>query len=255
MIRTPLTLCVVAALAAPLGAQATVVSEVEPNDSRATAQNLVGNFSSDSVANIFNSTTVSHATVNASNGSATDVDYYAITIANAGDSAYFDIDGAEGPGGNSTNLHTALALFDAQGNLLAFNVSSEVDPGSTAPGSGTSADSDSFLGNYTFSKPGTYYIGVTNGVYYNTPASNYVSATGTSGGMMTRPDGQPGGERFAGDSGPATLAALQAFNAGTYTLHVSVAQASSVPIPLTALGLIALGLIGVGLGKLYRPAE
>lgn len=255
MSRTTLALCVAASLALPTVAAATVVNEVEPNDSRATAQNLAGSFSADSVANIFNSTSVSHASVNGGNGSATDVDYYAITIANAGDSAFFDIDGAEGVGGNISNLHTALALFDAQGNLLAFNVSSEVDPGSTAPGSGTTADSDSFIGTYTFSKPGTYYIGVTNGVYYNTPASNYVSATGTLSGTMIRPDGQPGGERYAGDSGPATLTALQGFSTGTYTLHVSVAQASSVPIPLTALGLITLGLVGVGLRKLYRPAE
>ncbi len=87
-------------LSTPL--HATLIGETETNDSFATAQNLNGNFSTDAVANIFDSTTVPHASVAGAigpNGGTNDVDYYTFTVATAGSTGYFDIDAATGVAG------------------------------------------------------------------------------------------------------------------------------------------------------------
>lgn len=256
MNKSTLALCIAALYGAPLVADAANVAETEPNDSRAAAQNLSAFFTFDGVTNIFGSTTVPHVSVSGTNGSLTDVDYYAFTVNNAGDAAYFDIDGAEGVGGKAgRQLHTALALFDSGGNLLAFNVSTAVDPGSTATDGSQGTVADSFIGSYTFAASGTYYIGVTNGNWFDTGIAGYVTPTGTPAGALTRPDGQAGGQRYAGNSGPATLAAQGGYTSGNYTLHISLlggAPLPVIPIPPTALGLIGLGLLGLGWRRLRQ---
>ena len=73
-------------------AQAVTVVEVESNDSFATAQNLDGLFDLTANANIFNSTTVPHATVLGTNGSTRDVDYYSFSVSMAASTGYFYID-------------------------------------------------------------------------------------------------------------------------------------------------------------------
>jgi hypothetical protein len=138
-----------AALAAP-------VSDVEPNDSIATAQNVDASFSLDADPNISNdptgtentSTTVPHATIDGT-GDGT-YDYYSFTVPEGGGIGSFDIDGAY-PGFDSV-----LRLYNSNGGLLAANDDNlYVDPGSLSP------IRDSYL-RYPFPGAGTYYIKVSS---------------------------------------------------------------------------------------------
>ena len=108
-----------AAMAAP-------VSEVEPNDSIAQAQNIEGWFDLSENPDIFDSTTIPHATVN---GSGNDTfDYYAFTVPAGGMQArigLLDIDYG------MFDFDPMLALYDSDGNLIAFNDDNyPEDPGS-----------------------------------------------------------------------------------------------------------------------------
>ena len=132
-------------------AWATSVSEVEPNDSIAEAQNIDPYFSLDSDPNIARSTTAPHATVD---GTGNDTfDYYAFSVPQAGSSTIglFDIDGAY------PNFDSYLQLYDSNGNLLAQNDDNWGDPGSEPPPPSFTLDSSL---EYTFPSAGTYYIAV-----------------------------------------------------------------------------------------------
>jgi hypothetical protein len=136
-------------------ALATTVAEQEPNDTRATAQNIDDKFSLDADANITDSTTVPHASVDGGGGTAAETptfDYYSFTVTQAGTtSSTFDID---------FGYDSYLRLLDSSGTVLASNDDSAVDPGSTEDSSvGLGMTRDSYL-TYTFSTPGTYYIEV-----------------------------------------------------------------------------------------------
>jgi hypothetical protein len=138
-------------------ALATTVAEQEPNDTRATAQNIDDKFSLDAEAIITDSTTVPHASVD---GTGNDTfDYYSFTVPLAGTtSSTFDIDNTEG--GSVFGYDSYLRLFDSSGTVLAESDDSAVDPGSTDDsGAGFGTTLDSYL-TYTFSTPGTYYIEV-----------------------------------------------------------------------------------------------
>jgi hypothetical protein len=138
-------------------ALATPVSDVEPNDSMAQAQNINDSFSLDSDANITDSTTVPHATVN---GTGNDTyDYYSFTVPQAGVSTtgVFDIDGA------FPSFDSSLRLYDSNGNFIAENDDlGSPDAGSVScdPGCGDEPYTvDSYL-VYNFPHAGTYYIKV-----------------------------------------------------------------------------------------------
>jgi len=138
-------------------ALATTVSEVEPNDAFAGAQNVDAYFSLDADPNITDSTTVPHATVDAT-GNGT-LDFCSFTVLEAG-MGTFDIDGAY-PGFDSY-----LQLFDSNGVVLdASDDGRPVDAGSTEL-EGCVGDPqcggftrDSYL-QYNFASAGTYYIRV-----------------------------------------------------------------------------------------------
>ena len=140
-------------------ALAAAVSDVEPNDSIAGAQNIDGSFSLDFDPNIGSAYTntsesLPHATVN---GTGNDTwDYYSFTVSQAGDGVILDVDegifcAPEGcPGFDSW-----INLYDSSGQSLATN-----DDESTEWGQGGSISGvDSFL-EYTFETPGTYYVAV-----------------------------------------------------------------------------------------------
>jgi hypothetical protein len=195
------------------------IFESEPNDSFDEAQNLDGNFSIDFNEDIFNSNMVPHVSVQATNGpTVSDVDYYSFSVAEAGQTAYFDIDYGLIDGTYIDDVNTTLSLFDSTYNLLAFSddSSSETDPG-------TVSIRDSFIGEYAFNVPGTYYIVVSNW-------GNYPTVKGTEVGPLFRPDGVEAGVEYAGDSGPAEVTAGFGTWIGDYTLHVSLSEAAS-PIP------------------------
>ncbi len=92
-------------------------------------------------ANVTNSTTTPHATINAT-ATGGGLEYYRID-ATAGSSAIFDID--------FSSIDTWIELVDANGALLAQNDDNSADAGSTA--------GNSYL-TYNFQTAGTYYLRV-----------------------------------------------------------------------------------------------
>ncbi len=134
-------------------AGATVISEVEPNNTLATAQNIDSFFSMESNVDIFNSTTNPWVSIIATGDGS--YDYYSFTVA-AGVTGYFDIDS----GMYSTD--TEIALWDFNGVVLeerddGSDYQSSVDPG-TVHGYDPSI-------SYTFNTAGTYVVGVSE--YYS----------------------------------------------------------------------------------------
>jgi len=115
------------------------------NGSIANAVNTAGFFDIDSNPNITNSTTVPHATINATATGGT-VEYYRIDVTAAGAQAVFDIDGT------GTLNDSIIELVDSNGTLLATNDTGPGDPGTTT-------GDDSYI-TYTFAAAGTYYIRV-----------------------------------------------------------------------------------------------
>jgi Ca2+-binding RTX toxin-like protein len=115
------------------------------NGSIATAVNTAGAYDIDANANITSSTTIPHATINATAAGGS-LEYYRIDVTAAGAQAIFDIDGT------GTLDDSILELVDSNGTLLANN--------DTGPGDiGTSINDDAYI-TYTFNAAGTYYIRV-----------------------------------------------------------------------------------------------
>jgi Ca2+-binding RTX toxin-like protein len=92
-------------------------------------------------ANIANSTTTPHATINAT-AAGGGLEYYRVD-ATAGATAIFDID--------FSSIDTWIELVDSMGTVLASNDDNGADPGSSTTNS---------LINFTFATAGTYYIRV-----------------------------------------------------------------------------------------------
>jgi hypothetical protein len=137
--------------------------------------------------------------------------------------AWFDIDGTA-PG-----VDTYLALFDADGTLLADNEDSfPPDPGSLS-------DRDAFLGSINLAG-GLYYVAVAS-------SGNFANASFSGGNPVElfRPDGEFGGFAFPGaDPGDSSfLLSGPQRNGGAYVLSIS-----TVPAP-ASLALIACGACSV----------
>ena len=147
------TIVLLAAMAAMVvvyagAALAAAVSEVEPNDSIAQAQNIDASFDTSQNADIASSTDVPNATVNGTgNGS---LDFYKFTVP-AGDPArvILDIDHTTPPG----SYDSMIELYDSSGVRIGDNDDDGADSGSTVDG-----NFDSRIG--TTLDPGTYYVGV-----------------------------------------------------------------------------------------------
>ena len=137
-------------------AWAASVSDVEPNDSIAGAQNIDGSsFSLDSDPNIGDtvvntSTIIPHATINGT-GDGT-VDWYSFTVSQAGDGVILDIDCNEV---GCNGFDPTVYLYDSSGQKLAENSDSDI-----AFGQGGSVDYGEPYLEYTFQTPGTYYVAV-----------------------------------------------------------------------------------------------
>jgi Ca2+-binding RTX toxin-like protein len=115
------------------------------NGSIATAVDTAGAYDIDANANINNSTTIPHATINAT-AAGDALEYYRLDVTAAGAQAIFDIDGA------GSLDDSILELVDSAGTLLATNDTGPGDPG-------TSVNDDAYI-TYTFAAAGTYYIRV-----------------------------------------------------------------------------------------------
>ena len=127
-------------------ASASVVAEIEGNDSLETAQNLDGYFTTGSDANVTNAGTTPYVTVVSGPGGS-NYDYYSFTVATAGSYGIFDIDFG------MNDFDPWLTVFDAAGNLLT----TQDDLGTTDPGSVHRYDP--YL-DYTFANAGQYFVRV-----------------------------------------------------------------------------------------------
>ena len=87
-------------------AEASTISEIESNDTFATAQNVNGSFSLDFDANIFSSTTLPHVTIQSGASTFSNYDHYFFTTTSAGN-IILDIDSTP----TNTNFDTELYLL------------------------------------------------------------------------------------------------------------------------------------------------
>ena len=158
-----------------------VVPEIEPNDNLTTALNIDNlGFSLDFDPNITDtlgintSTVLPHISIQGTGDGS--FDYYSFTVANAGDSAIFDIDFGSGLANNGAingdPLDSELYLFDSFGTLLSNNDDSTVDAGSTS-------GLDSFI-QFTFATPGTYVVGVAS--FPSSAVAGGISGSGVPAG-------------------------------------------------------------------------
>lgn len=182
------------------GAPDLVKAQGTANASIATAVALAGGFDLLARADVANSTTIPHATVQAvSHGG---VEYYAVTV-QAGDQVVFDLDNA--------GFDSTLRLFDAAGVELAQNDDAASDGG---------FQTDSGL-THTFAAAGTYYIqvaawaantgstftskappaGSTYTLHVSVPSATVVPLTYVGGTL----NGEAGDDRLEGGAGRDTL--------------------------------------------------
>ncbi|HEX8444080.1 MAG TPA: M10 family metallopeptidase C-terminal domain-containing protein [Allosphingosinicella sp.] len=128
------------------------------NGSIATAVATAGAYDVDANPNIADSTSIAHATINAT-ATGGSLEYYRIDVA-AGAVVTFDIDTNVA----QTNLDSWIELVNASGTVLANN-----DTGASGDFGGTGND-DARL-TYTFATAGTYYIRVGQWTTANPPAA------------------------------------------------------------------------------------
>ncbi len=211
----------------PNTATATLIGEIEPNNTGATAQNnLNGFFSLDFVTNINNSanantsTTIPHVSIRAT-GDGT-FDFYRFT--SLGGTLILDIDSTT-PGGIGSDHDTEIGLWTSAGNLLAFNDDQlNFDTGS-ALGTDSfciSNNCNSFI--QTAVAAGDYIVGVCR---FNCGFSNGFNISGA------------------------------ALSQGPYTLHISTPHyAGTYPTPEpSAMILLGSGLAGLGAYSRRRNAK
>ena len=224
------------ALVFATAAQASRVAVGEVGDDRFSATDVDAYFDEVSDADIFNSTTVPHASVCSNNDANTDVDWYSFT-GFAGATVFLDVDCGLGATCDASSFDSTLSLFDSNGTLIAFGDDSiPADPGSAE-------DLESFVGALILPSTGAYYAAVSN--YPRTPTSLESCSSLSS---QTRPDGADSGYDTSGcTSGDDSFSTEGSYDTGDYRLHVS--NSEPLPEPSGQLGLAAGGPL---LGSLAR---
>lgn len=179
------------------GAPDIVKAQATANGSIATAVNVDGGFDLLARNDVFNATSIPHATVvGRTHGG---VEYYAFTVG-AGATVVFDIDGA--------GFDTTLRVFNAAGTELAAND----DNNSDNDGERT----DSYL-THTFGTAGTYYVQV--GEWSTGSGTGFTSKAPAAGQAYTLHIAVPGhgvvpltliGSLLEGEAGDDTLSGGEA---------------------------------------------
>ena len=141
---------------------AAYISEIEPNYTLSTAQNIDSHFSLGANPDILNPETVPWVSISAT-GNGT-YDYYSFTVTGTNIQGIFDIDYGKNQGGS---IDTELGLWNSSGINLYEN-----DDYQYSAGAGGSVHSYDAYITYTFDSPGTYIVGV----------AEFSSASATTGG-------------------------------------------------------------------------
>ena len=208
------------------------LAEIEANDTSATAQVLSpGDFTDVSTPagrlaaldpEVFDSLTLPHVSIDGALSSPADIDFYRFAVT-APSTGIFDID--RGFGGRQA-IDLSLALFDSMGRVLAWS-----SDGATTLDSGSADYRDPLIGVYDFTRAGSYTIAVmADGV---TP-----DVFGGFAGVLSRPDGEYGGNAYLPGSPAALVGAPTSASGGDYRLQVSLGTPTTVPAP-TVLALVA----------------
>lgn len=213
---------------------AATVTEVEANgasanNTTATAQTVPGSaFTSPSPATVFNPANYQTAMLQGLGGGS-DVDFFRFST--PGGTIMLDMDNTP------ASFDPIVALFDAQGTLLAYDDDSALDPG-------TVNTIDSFAGVFRLPSAGDYYIAVSENP--NFPRAALIGPET----RLVRPDGLEGG--YAVNGAQAGLSSFDSNGPQTsglpYTLQVSI---NPVPEP-GYLGLVVGGLAGVAAFRARR---
>jgi Ca2+-binding RTX toxin-like protein len=223
---------------APSQADITKAQSVN-NGSIATAVNTAGAYDVDANPNIINSTSVPHATINATaTGGA--VEYYRIDVTTAGTQGVFDIDGT------GTLTDSIIELVNSAGVVLASNDTGPGDPGTTV-------NDDAYI-SFTFATPGTYYIrvgGFTPGQTAAQPlqagqtyqlnislqgaaaVTTTITANNTSSAML---DGGEGNDFLAGTIASDTLSGGDGNDTASFAYAFSGGSATGVTVDLNLQG-------------------
>lgn len=166
---------------------ATAISEVEPNDDLASAQNVDGSFDRSASPDIKHATFLPHVTIDGTGNNT--YDYYQFTVEADNALGIFDIDYGYG-NGNYLNSH--IYIFNSSGEELANNWYSYPAYGAK----GSIHNYDAFL-SYQFESAGTYYIKVANHsdsvVTDGRTYQLHISLSATNLSVDTDGDGMPDG--------------------------------------------------------------
>ena len=224
------------------------------NGSIATAVATAGAYDVDANPDITNSTTLPHATINATAAGGS-LEYYRIDVTVPGSQAIFDIDG---PG---TLDDSFIELVNASGTVLASNDTGAGDP--SYPG-----HDDAYL-TYTFQTAGTYYIrvGLWNGAATAQPliagqtyqlnislanSANVTTTTTATNNSSLIADGGEGNDYIAGTLGNDVLNGGSGNDTAAFTNAFSGGSTTGVTVDLniqgTAQDTVAAGrdtLIGI----------
>jgi hypothetical protein len=195
---------------------------------------------------IFEATTVPHASVSGTFEDADDEFWYSFR-ARRGSRAFFDID--YGWDDQDGAVDTVLALFvvpdgrDLTGTLVAFGDDASDATGAPDPGTVLAFNAvalDAFIGELVLPVTGRYYLAVTG--YGLLPRA---LDQGVSRRRLTMPGFTDGGgfsgESVSGATPDDGYRDSGAYESGGFVLHASVAAPLAVPEPAT-LGLMAAGL-------------
>lgn len=189
-------------------------------------------------ANVFESNTWKHATVQGALSGYNDVAWYAFT-GRAGQRFFADHDDASQ---GDTLTDSVLSLFDANGTLLAVGDDSDLDPGSNDIGGAFTFNA--FLGTYTLPSSGLYYLALS--AAGNGP--DLAGCRGIEGSLLQQPGSEAiGGTQYAQCS--AQFAFTDNGSAdGSFMLHVSLSDGTTQAVPEPgALSLVLAGLPLAGL--------